>query len=144
MPAVPGATEPALAREVGRIVHARLAGMKSPEAGDARDEAESVLRMFDESPLAARLAAVEVLGRELPMLLGENGTWWQGTIDLLYRDRDGAVVVVDFKTDAVDDRAIERHRGQLGVYVRAVRRAMPAERVRAELWMLRSGRVLEV
>jgi hypothetical protein len=30
------------------------------------------------------------------------------------------------------------------VYVRAVQRAMPQERVRAELWMLRSGRVLEV
>ena len=143
-PAVPGAQEPALAREVGRIVHARLAGMKTPEAGDARDRAEAVLRAFSSSPLAARLAALEILGREVPMLLGEDGALWQGTIDLLYRDRDGAIVVSDFKTDAADDRATERHRGQLHVYVRAVRRAMPGERVRAELWMLRSGRILEV
>jgi ATP-dependent exoDNAse (exonuclease V) beta subunit len=118
--------------------------MKTPDVGDARDEAETVLRLFDGSPLAGRLATLQILGREVPMLLGEDGARWHGAIDLLYRDRDGAIVVLDYKTDASDDGAIARHREQLGVYVRAVRRAMPDERVRAELWMLRSGRVLEV
>ena len=56
---------------------------------------------------------------------------------------DGTLVVADFKTDASDDGAVDRHRGQLSVYVDAVRAAMPGARVRAELWMLRSGRVLE-
>ena len=142
--ALPGAREPELARAVGRIVHARLAGMKTPDAGRAGEEAESILRAFDGSPLAERLATLQILGREVPMLLGEDGARWHGTIDLLYRDRDGAVVVLDYKTDARDDGAIARHGQQLDVYVRAVRRAMPGERVRAELWMLRSGRILEV
>jgi ATP-dependent helicase/nuclease subunit A len=142
--AVPGASEPTLARLVGRIVHARLAGLKTPEAAEARDEVESVLRSFDESPLAARLATLEILGREVPLLFAEDETRWRGAIDLLYRDRDGVIVVVDYKTDASDDGAIARHGEQLGVYVRAIRRAMPGERVRAELWMVRSGRVLEV
>ena len=116
------AQEPGVARTVGRIVHARLAGMKTPDVGEARDEAESVLRVFDGSPLAARSATLEILGREVPMLLGEDGARWNGTIDLLYRDRDGTIVVADYKTDASDDGAVARHGEQLGVYARAVRR----------------------
>ena len=118
--------------------------MKTPDVGEARDEAESLLRMLDASPLAARLAAIETVGREVPMLLGEDGARWLGTIDLLYRDNDGTIVVADYKTDATDDGAIARHGDQLGVYLRAVRRALPGERVRAELWMLKTGRVLEI
>jgi len=143
-PATQGGTEPALARAVGRIVHARLAGLMPPAGGEAEDEVESVLRAFHRSPLAARWSTLQILGREVPLLFAEDATRWRGAIDLLYRDRDGAVVVADFKTDASDEDAIARHREQLGVYVRAVRRAMPGERVRAELWMLRTGRILEM
>jgi ATP-dependent exoDNAse (exonuclease V) beta subunit len=139
-----GALTPALAREVGNIVHARLAGMKTAGVGGPLDEADSILRAFAASPLAARMETLEILGREVPMLFGEDGARWQGAIDLLYRDDDGAIVLADYKTDASDDRAMARHGEQLGVYLRAVRRAMPGQRVRAELWMLRSGRVLEV
>jgi ATP-dependent helicase/nuclease subunit A len=133
-----------LARDVGRIVHARLSGSASADAGEAGTEAERILREFAASPLAARLAALSVLGREVPMLLGRNDERWRGAIDLLYRDTDGTVVVADFKTDSSDEGSIERHRGQLTIYAEAVRLAMPGERVRAELWMLRSGNVLEV
>jgi len=142
--AVEGALAPELAREVGRIVHARLAGQQAQGEGVAFDEAAAILRAFASSPLAERLGGLHVLGREVPMLLDEDGARWQGTIDLVYRDRDGTVVVADFKTDASLDAAIERHSDQLRIYARAVRRAMALERVRAELWMLRSGRILEV
>jgi ATP-dependent exoDNAse (exonuclease V) beta subunit len=141
-PPAHGALPPEVARTVGAIVHARLAGMKTSDIGEARDEAERILAAFEASPLAARLATLDVLGREVPMLLGEDRARWRGAIDLLYRDRSGAIVVADFKTDTSDDDAIARHAEQLAVYVRAVRRAMPGERVRAELWMLRTGRVL--
>jgi ATP-dependent exoDNAse (exonuclease V) beta subunit len=140
----PGALPPELAREVGSIVHARLAGFPVTATGDARNEAEALLRAFHDSPLGARLASLDVLGREIPLLLGEDAARWRGAIDLLYRDGDGALVVADYKTDASDDGAIDRHREQLGVYVRAVRRALPDARVRAELWMLRTGHVLEI
>jgi ATP-dependent helicase/nuclease subunit A len=140
----PGALERDLARAAGRIVHARLAGLKTLDAEAGREEAESVLRLFEQSPLHERLAKLDVLGREVPMLLGDDGLLWHGTIDLLYRDNDGTIVVADYKTDASDEGAVARHGGQLDVYARAVRRALPQARVRAELWMLRTGRVLEV
>ncbi len=139
-----GTLTPSLARETGRIVHARLAGLGTVAGGAAFQEAERVLSEFAGSPLAPLWAGLDVLGREIPVLLSEPGARWRGAIDLLYRDADGAVVVADFKIDASDDGAIERHRDQLRVYADAVRRAVPGARVRAELWMLRSGRVLEV
>jgi ATP-dependent helicase/nuclease subunit A len=142
--AVPGAATPELARAVGRIVHARLAGLKTPDTGVPEAEVLSVLRSFDASPLAARLATITVLGREIPLLFADGESRWRGAIDLLYRDSGGDIVVVDHKTDAADDGAVARHAAQLAVYVRAIRRAMPEERVRAELWMLRTGSVLEV
>ncbi len=136
--------EAVVARDAGRIVHARLSGLTTSDAGEAAGLAERILREFAGSPLAARLAALEVLGREVPMLLGRTDARWRGAIDLLYRDTDGTVVVADYKTDSSDEGAIERHRGQLTIYAGAVRLAMPGERVRAELWMLRSARVLRV
>ena len=134
-----------LARGVGTIVHARLAGL--PAAGGAEPvagEAEAILARFDASPLKPRLDALDVLGREVPLLLDDGGARWRGTIDLVYRDEDGTVVAADYKTDARDDGAIERHGEQLRVYERALARAFPSSPVRAELWMLRSGRVIRL
>jgi len=66
---------------------------------------------------------------------------WRGSIDLLYQDAAGAVVVADYKTDPDDPGAASRHAAQLAVYREAVQRAMrlPAP-PRKELWMLRTGR----
>jgi ATP-dependent helicase/nuclease subunit A len=99
---------------------------------------------FEASPLAARLASLDVLGREVPLLLDEGDTRWRGVIDLIYREADGTVVVADYKTDTSAAGAVQRHATQLSVYVRALQRAMPGTRIRAELWMLRTGNVLEV
>jgi len=140
----PGALPADLARDVGRMVHARLAGLAIDGGTDASREVDRLLALFAQSPLAARLAAARVLGREVPMLLEEDGARWHGAIDLLLRDADGTIVVADFKTDSDDSGAAKRHAEQLRIYTRAVRRAMPGSTVRAELWMLRSGRVIEV
>jgi len=140
----PGALPADLARDVGRMVHARLAGLAIDGGTDASREVDRLLALFAQSPLAARLAAARVLGREVPMLLEEDGARWHGAIDLLLRDADGTIVVADFKTDSDDSGAAKRHAEQLRIYTRAVRRAMPGSTVRAELWMLRSGRILPV
>ena len=143
-PATEGLVDALLARDAGRIVHARLAGLTTQETDSALGEADAILGAFAASPLAARWAALDVVGREMPMLFGEDDARWRGAIDLLYRDADGTLVVADFKTDSSPERALERHRPQLAVYVDAVRAAIPGVKVRAELWMLRSGIVLPV
>jgi ATP-dependent helicase/nuclease subunit A len=108
------------------------------------DEATGILAAFAGSGLARRLDSVEVLGRELPLLL-RGDTVFRGSIDLLYRDGDGQIVVADYKTDRDedDDALRRRYAEQLGVYVEAVQRTLgslfPPQ---AELWLLRSGRRL--
>ena len=66
-----------------------------------------------------------------------------GSIDLLYRDRDGRLVVVDYKTDRADASAQrERYARQGALYCRAVEEALGADPPpRFEIWWVRSGAV---
>jgi len=164
----PGADRPAaVARAVGIAVHRHLetwdassaervedldalctlaAEELGADAERVRREAGEVIGAFTASPLADRLARLDAIGRELPMLLrSERGTVYRGTIDLLYRDASGAIVVADFKTDRdTDAQALsERYAGQLAVYADAVREALMLDaRPRTELWLLRAGRIV--
>jgi ATP-dependent exoDNAse (exonuclease V) beta subunit len=109
---------------------------------DLEREALALAEAILASDLPARLAALDVLGRELPVLWRDpDGTAWNGTIDLLYRDTDGRLVVADYKTDrAPDDGARSRYRAQLAAYARGVARAFPGEATPAlELVWLRTG-----
>ena len=60
-----------------------------------------------------------MLARELPFLLEIDGVAWQGFIDLVI-EKDGAIIVVDWKTDRAHDASM--HHAQLTLYAEAVRR----------------------
>ncbi len=110
-------------------------------------QSERALGAFLESDLPGYLAALEVLGREVPVLFeDEEGICWSGTIDLLYRDPDGRLVVADYKTDrAPDPETHERYRAQLEVYGRGVARAFPRAAPPAlELLYLQTGERLRL
>jgi ATP-dependent helicase/nuclease subunit A len=72
--------------------------------------------------------------------LETDGLVLEGFIDLLFRDADGSLVIVDYKTDTVTDAAalVDRathYKPQLDAYVRALE-AATGERARAELVFL--------
>jgi ATP-dependent helicase/nuclease subunit A len=108
-------------------------------------------------PLAARLRELspQILARELPVLLHASavpeGTeaplaFVTGTIDLLYRDGNGRLVVVDYKTDREGARETdappERYAKQGELYCRAVGQALGADPPpRFEIWWLRRGEI---
>ncbi|MCB0218712.1 MAG: hypothetical protein KDH09_03380, partial [Chrysiogenetes bacterium] len=110
--------------------------------------------------LLEKLREVEVIGRELPLLLapregvaGEPVGACIGTIDLLYRDpADGAYVIADHKSDNVtDDAGMEeraiKYRAQGEVYVEAIAKGLCREGdppPRFELWFLRTGKIVQV
>ncbi len=74
-----------------------------------------------------------------------TGQTLRGSIDLLYKDANGQVVVADYKTDReTDPSELRRSYGaQLEVYADAAGKALELERrPRMELWLLRSGQVL--
>ncbi len=126
-----------------RSAAARAARETSAEPEAVERELREVLAAFASSSLAQKLASVEVIGREVPVLLRHgDGTASSGILDLLYREADGTVVVADFKTDRSlsPDEARERYGPQLSVYAEAVGRSLGLGSVpRAELWLLRSG-----
>ncbi len=139
-----------LLRRLAREEALRGARLEEPDATSARDlggavaaEALRIVEGFLASPLPARLAGEEILGREVPILFrDEGGTTWIGACDLVYRDREGRVVAADYKTDRVEGdprRAAEPYRQQLAVYREALGRALPASKVRAEVLFVRSG-----
>jgi ATP-dependent helicase/nuclease subunit A len=138
--------EAELARAVGSAVHlelAKLAPRTMPE--NVAAEAGAILARFQASPLAKRLAALEVIGREIALVhTGGAGAVWRGSIDLLAREPDGTLVVIDYKTDAQLAEAATRHADQLAIYVGAVRGAIPSSRCRAELWMVRHGEIVPI
>jgi ATP-dependent exoDNAse (exonuclease V) beta subunit len=100
--------------------------------------------------------APHILGREVPLLLAGDGDAGPvgvsiGSIDLLYRDpEDDALVVVDYKTDALEgeqelEARVTTYAAQGSVYVDAVKQfTSEASTVRFELWFLTMDRVVQV
>jgi ATP-dependent helicase/nuclease subunit A len=115
-------------------------------AETVRRETAAIIEAFLATALPARLAAAEILGREVPILYRDDaGTTWIGSCDLLYRDRDGTVVVADYKTDRVEEEpgtAAAAYREQLMVYREAAGRALEGRPVRAEILFVRTGDVV--
>ena len=56
----------------------------------------------------------------------DDGTVLEGFVDLMYRDDDGSLVVVDYKTDAVPVQALTARAAYYGPQVRAYERATTA------------------
>jgi ATP-dependent helicase/nuclease subunit A len=122
----------------------------------AMERAAALLEGLKDGPLLARLAelAPQVLGREVPVILtGDDGDsdatgCTVGLVDLIYRDQaSGRTVIVDYKTDDVEDPdQIEARAAaylpQVALYQRAVERALGlAEPPAAEIWFLQADRV---
>lgn len=131
------------------------------ERAAATRAAEGVLDRFAAGPLWPRLRelADAIVARELPLLAppGPDGDvdapvgFIAGAIDLLYRDpEDGALVIVDYKTDRVTGARLAAraasYRPQGEVYVRALAGAFPATPAppRFELWFVWAGEAVTV
>ncbi len=81
-----------------------------------------------------RRAAVREHWREMYVgTVQDDGTVLEGYVDLVYREDDGSLVVVDYKTDAIPAEAIaaraEYYRPQLKAYATMLDDAVPSTRV---------------
>ena len=109
----------------------------SPQPGRAAQEWE----LFCRSDLARWLAQPgRVIHREAPFLWMEKTTCFEGVMDLaVYTPSEATWDVIDWKTnrDAGPETA-EQYRGQIEVYVRALRKMFSTE-VRGSLYLTGSG-----
>lgn len=132
---------------VGPAVQSTLGPDELVHAEAVAGSVMELLASFSQSDLYRRLAAAEMLGREVPLLMpwGE-GQVMEGVIDVIYR-LDGTVWVADYKTDAIAaEQAVaraERYRTQAEVYKEAVRRSLDVE-PRFHFLFLRCGVAVEL
>jgi ATP-dependent exoDNAse (exonuclease V) beta subunit len=113
-----------------------------PDLNAADPAVREILEPFCRSAAFREIRDAEEVERELPFVVGIDGTTWSGRIDLLYR-RGDRWIVVDYKTDRLEDP--ERYRTQAGIYARAAQLALglpaPPE---FRLLYLRSGRAVRM
>jgi len=110
-----------------------------------------LLRRLAREPFASllELARRTRIGVELELFAradpeDELALHLSGRMDLVYADpRDGAWVVVDFKTDpaAAIPQRLSHYSEQVEAYCRGLRRALPGQPVRGELWFLLAGEI---
>jgi hypothetical protein len=91
---------------------------------DRRDEVQTLVERCLASPAVARAAAAERYWREVPFTIPWEDGLAVGRMDLLFIE-DGRIVIVDYKTDAVEpdgvQAAVASPRSQAEVYAAAAR-----------------------
>jgi ATP-dependent helicase/nuclease subunit A len=88
---------------------------------DAADVERRVQSALD-APVIGEARAARRRWRELYVAapVGDRGRLIEGYIDLLFEDERGELVVVDYKTDADLDTAVDRYRLQAATYALAL------------------------
>jgi ATP-dependent exoDNAse (exonuclease V) beta subunit len=130
---------------IGRAVHAVLqvvdlaTGEGLDEAVAAQSLAEGVsgqeglvrdlVRSALDSDVVQRAAAREHWRESYVGTVRDDGTVLEGYVDLVYREDDGSLMIVDYKTDAIPSGAVQSrvdyYRPQLEAYVQAHAAAVP-------------------
>ncbi len=102
-------------------------GMRAPTA-DESAELDALIAAFAESELCARLGRADEVRREERFAFGLGDMLMVGAFDVLARERDGGMLVVDYKTDRLvgddpDARVAAGYMTQRLVYALAALRA---------------------
>ena len=140
------------------ISHLVIGQYITPQQGAAVDPAD-ILNFF-RSDLGRRLRSSPRVEREFKFSLlvpaadyykeagPEEEVLLQGVVDCWFTEADGAVTVVDFKTDRVTEATVERraedYRPQLDAYTRALSQAAGVRVRRRCLWFFSVGRAVEL
>ncbi|MDR0689408.1 MAG: UvrD-helicase domain-containing protein [Spirochaetaceae bacterium] len=121
-----------------------LAGLDEKNAARIQAAAQEMGDRFFASALGRRSLQAAYRETEFPVItsatVGERTFTITGRIDVLF-EWDGAIQVVDFKTDRTEEA--DRHRGQLAVYARAAGDIF-GKPVRAWLFFFRTGHEVEL
>jgi ATP-dependent helicase/nuclease subunit A len=122
----------------------KLAAWSGSENGVDAGEVVRLARRAVLSPPVQRAIASSRYWREVPISVSIDGTLLEGAIDLLYEDPDGALIVVDYKTDRVSPAElaarVEHYRTQGEAYALALRDGPGLHVMRIEFIFVAAGR----
>lgn len=147
-----GGAVPLSAQDLGTVVHrllelvdfARLEesaaeNLKKHYPGLPRASASAALKLaaqWGKSAQFARARAASALYRERAFLLSLDDGTLEGSIDLVFAEKDGSLVVVDYKTSA----AHPEYRFQLELYQWAAQKLWENRPVSGGLFLLEEGK----
>lgn len=101
------------------------------------------LNQFINHPLTTTFKAMNAYS-ELPIIMNYQGEYQKGYIDLLLQS-DNKNIIIDFKTDAVDESTlINRHREQLHGYHFAIINQYPKQQAKLFIYSLHLGEYFEI
>jgi len=111
-------------------------------AGTLGQRMKKAGRVWREMPFSALFAAQEFYPQ---VASAEEVIFVQGTVDVLFAEKDG-LVLVDYKTDRSEDEAelVEKYRLQLQVYAAAVARIFKMRVKEKYLYLFERGRTVRV
>lgn len=112
-----------------------------------KSEAFAIISDFFDSEVYKELKGVQILGREIPILLRWNGQIMRGAIDLLYKT-DDRIMIADYKTDHVNIDELQQkslsYRFQKEIYCEAVKQCLKIDDPEFKLIFLRIGRAVTI
>lgn len=131
-------------RDADRAVHRFTQDLGPKE----REEISEMVRRFARSEEAQEIFKAEVFYPELPFVLRLPHGLVQGTLDLVYRNRKGEWIILDYKTSVVDERTLaqrgEEYRVQLELYALALGQILGCPPVQARIHFLRPGLIYPI
>jgi len=109
--------------------YARREGIRTPQAIDwALRRCGRIIAGLRAAPLYAEICQARQRRAEIPFSLTLRGMPLHGVIDLLYQDRQGRWLLVDWKSERIPAAQLrehaERHALQVAVYAEAARQAL--------------------
>ncbi len=107
----------------------------------------NIFKNFEKSPIYEELKSSEIMFKELPFSLYQDGKIIDGRIDMVYR-KGNKVVVMDFKTNRYNNfeemkKIAEKYKVQKEYYLKAVKNLFPKENVVFKFGFLWNGDILE-
>lgn len=126
------------------------------------DEAKAVrveaLTAFLASPLGQRARQAKICWKEqafglllsarevAPEAAEEDEVYVQGVIDLFFEERDGGIVLLDYKTDrgTTPDLIRRRYQAQMALYARAIQRILGKEPKKVYIYRLFDGDAVDM
>ncbi|RMA97268.1 UvrD-helicase domain-containing protein [Hydrogenothermus marinus] len=110
------------------------------------ENVKTILERFENSNLHNELKNAEILFKELPFSLYEDGKIIDGRIDIIYK-KDGKIIVMDFKTNKYEteeekQKIIKMYETQKNYYLKAVQKFITKEEVIFKLGLLWKGEVV--
>ncbi len=118
-----------------------------PQQAAIQHELEEIFTAFFRSKAYAELAAANILGREVPLLIPWDGKIMEGVIDLIY-EREGLLYLADYKTDRIAKKELAqsaaRYRQQAEIYSQAARLSLRREVAAFKIIFLRLGEAMEI